>query len=33
VVLRRLKPGPPVCIARVTVGLMYVTKPTAQPAG
>jgi hypothetical protein len=33
VVIRRLTPGPPVCIARVTVGLMYVTKPTVHPAG
>jgi hypothetical protein len=32
VVVRRLDPGPPACIAHVTVGLMYVTKPTAQPA-
>jgi hypothetical protein len=33
VVVRRLDPGPAVCISRVTVGLMYETKPTAQPAG
>ncbi len=32
VVVRRLDPGPPVCIARVTVGLEYATKPTAQRA-
>jgi hypothetical protein len=32
VVVRRLDQGPPVCISRVTVGLMYLTKPTAQPA-
>ena len=32
VVVRRLDPGPTVCISRVTVGLEYVTKPTAQPA-
>jgi hypothetical protein len=30
VVVRRLGPGPPVCIAHVTVGLEYVTKPTAH---
>ena len=32
VVVRRLDPGPTVCISRVTVGLEYVTSPTAQPA-
>jgi hypothetical protein len=32
IVVRRLTPGAPVCIASVTVGLEYVTKPTAQPA-
>jgi hypothetical protein len=31
VVVRRLDPGRPVCIAGVTVGLMYATKPTAGP--
>jgi hypothetical protein len=31
-VVRRLSPGPPVCIARATVGLMYLAKPTANRA-
>jgi hypothetical protein len=30
VVLRRLRPGPPVCISRVTAGLMYAARPTAR---
>jgi len=32
VVVRRLDPGPTVCITHVTVGLEYVTRPTEQPA-
>jgi hypothetical protein len=32
VVVRRLSPGPPVCISSLTVGLIYATRPSAHQA-